>query len=338
MYVAIDPSDRGGGWRVALEDALRPILERADGAPHEEKVTLRAVVDAISRRFLGNGAAAGGRGHVGFVEVAGKGGREEWQSYRIPPRQTEAVYGHRPYLRPLIEILERGARIGVAAASGDQLRLWEWELGVLEEREHVTLTVSGESDELHHRIGDHRERFVKQAAARTESEAAARGWRELLVFGEVEHVSNLAEALRGREPHHVLAKNVVAEPAARIAERVESELPGLLRERELGLIRTTKEAAFSGKERASLGPQETLEALVAARVEHLVFDAERDYKGHGVEQGLAYDGPPLGEHGLPVTELMIERAVATGARITPVVGEAAAALDEHDGVVALLRY
>ena len=39
-----------------------------------------------------------------------------------------------------------------------------------------------------------------------------------------------------------------------------------------------------------------------------------------------------------MTELMIEQALDTGARVTPLVGEAAAALDEHDGVAALLRY
>ena len=46
----------------------------------------------------------------------------------------------------------------------------------------------------------------------------------------------------------------------------------------------------------------------------------------------------MGVDGLPVTELMIERALETDARVTPLEGEAAAALDEHDGVVALLRY
>ena len=54
-----------------------------------------------------------------------------------------------------------------------------------------------------------------------------------------------------------------------------------------------KESAYSGKERGSLGPQETLEALGQGRVEHLLFDAERDYRGHGIEESLSYGGPPL---------------------------------------------
>ncbi|HEX2435041.1 MAG TPA: hypothetical protein VHI76_00140, partial [Solirubrobacterales bacterium] len=128
------------------------------------------------------------------------------------------------------------------------------------------------------------------------------------------------------------------EPRSRIAERVDALIPELNRERELKLVETAKEAAYSGKERGSLGPQETLEALVEGRVDHLLFDAERDYTGRGIEEGLAYEGPPLGVDGLPVTELMIERALETDAGVTPLEGEAATALDEHDGVVGLLRY
>ena len=114
-------------------------------------------------------------------------------------------------------------------------------------------------------------------------------------------------------------------------------MPEINRERELKLVETVKESAYSGRARGSLGPQETVEALNQGRVEHLLFDAERDYRGQGIEQGLAYEAPPLTD-GLPVTELMIERALDTGARVTPLVGDAAAALEEHAGVAALLRY
>ena len=44
------------------------------------------------------------------------------------------------------------------------------------------------------------------------------------------------------------------------------------------------------------------------------------------------------EDGVPISELMIERALATGAQMTPVEGLAAAALGERDGAAALLRY
>ena len=56
------------------------------------------------------------------------------------------------------------------------------------------------------------------------------------------------------------------------------------------------------------------------------------------EESLAYepDREPL--DGLPVAELMVERAIQTSAAVTPVEGDAAAELAEHGGVAALLRY
>ena len=359
VSVEIDPADRGGGWHVALGDELREVLGGADDAPHDVRLALRAVVDAVLERFPERGKPPEGRGHMGFIEVAKKG-RERWYASQMPPHRTEATYAYRPYLRPLVELADDGARIGAAAVSGDQVRLWEWELGRLSEVDDWEILTTGDwrerkaqrpSDparfhgpgasgrEQHdQRLEAHRERFLKDAGGRTTARAGERGWRDLLVFGENEHVRRYADALDSREPRHVHSKNVVSEPTSRIAGRVEALIPDLNRERELKLVETVKESAYSGKERASLGPQETIEALLQGRVEHLLFDAERDYTGHGIEEGLAYEGPPLGDDGLPVAELMIERALETGARITPLEGTAAAALDEHSGVAALLRY
>jgi Bacterial archaeo-eukaryotic release factor family 10 len=358
VYVVVDPGDRRAAWRVELVDRLREALgSRADG---RAGAALRTAAERALERFPEHLPPPEGRGHAGFVEVAEKGGRELWYASRIPPRATEVVYGHRPYLRPLIEIADTGARIGVAAISGDQVRLWEWELGELSEVDDWTLTTTGDwrerkaqrpadparfhgagasgREQFGQRLEAHRERFLKDAARRTATVASDRDWRDLLVFGENEHVVQFAAALDRHESRHVLGKNIVAEPSTRVAERVWELLPQLNRERELGLVETVKESAYSGKSRGSLGPQETLEALTQGRVEHLLFDAERDYRGHGIEEGLAYSGPPLGEDGLPVTELMVERALETGARVTPVNGEAAAALEEYGGVAALLRY
>lgn len=358
VSVAIDPADRGGGWRVALEDALKPAVESSQDAPHDARLAMRAVAESVLDRFPPN-APQDGRGHIGFVEVAGKDRREEWSSYPVPPRRTEVVHGHRPYLRPLIEMLDDGAAMGVVAVGGDQARLWEWELGRLSELVEMELEPTGDwrerkaprpsqpsrvsgpgssgRDQHDQRLEAHRERFLKQVAGRVVGEASDRGWVDLLVFGEVEHVSRFVDDLGPHSHRHVFKKNVVAEPSSRIAERIEELLPGLQREREMGLVETVKESAYSGKERASLGPQETLEALAEGRVAHLLFDAERDYSGHPIAEGLAYEGPPL-DDGLPVTELLIERALETGARISAVEGDAASALDEHDGVAALLRY
>jgi hypothetical protein len=358
VYVVVEPGDRRAAWRVELVDRLREALgSQADG---RSGLPLRAAAERALERFPEHRPPPEGRGHAGFVEVAEKGGRELWYPFRIPPRATEVTYGHRPCLRPLIEIADAGASLGVAAVSGDQARLWEWELGALSALDDWTLTRTGDwrerkaqrpsdparyhgagasgREQFGQRLEAHRERFLKDVARQTAVAAGQRRWRDLLVFGENEHVRHFTDALDPHESRHVYGKNVVSEPTARLAERVGELLPELSRERELRLVEAVKEAAYSGKERASLGPQETLEALTQGRVEHLLFDAERDYSGHGIEARLAYAGPALDEDGLPVAELMIEQALETGARVTPLVGDAAAALGEHDGVAALLRY
>jgi Bacterial archaeo-eukaryotic release factor family 5 len=361
VCVAIDPADRGGGWHVALTDELRAVRDRVEpDASHDVRVALRAALDHVLERFTERTKPLEGRGHVGFVEVARRKPRERWYSSQMPPRRTVAAYGHRAYLRPVVEVVDEGGRIGVVAVSGDRVRIWEWEEGMMSDVGDVELTIVGDwrerkaqrssdtarvqgakaagRDQYDQRLEANRERFLNQVADRVAGTAGKRGWRDLLAFGENEHMRRFTEALGPVEARHVYRKNIVTEPASAIAERVDKLIPDLNRERELKLVETAKESAYSGKERGSLGPTETLEALVQGRVEHLLFDAERDYRGRGIEEGLAYEGPPLGVDGLPVTELMIERALETDARVTPLEGEAAAALDEHDGVVALLRY
>ena len=164
-----------------------------------------------------------------------------------PPHRTEAIHGHRPYLRPLIEIADEGAAMGVVAVSGEQARMWEWELGELSELGDWTLTPTGDwrerkaqrpSDparfrgagasgrEQHdQRLEAHRERFLKRIAGSAASEAGERGWRDLLVFGEVEHVRQFVEELGSRESRHVYKKNVVWEPTTEIARRVDELVP-----------------------------------------------------------------------------------------------------------------
>ena len=109
-------------------------------------------------------------------------------------------------------------------------------------------------------------------------------------------------------------------------------VPGLNRERERSLIERIKDAAYS-EGRSSMGIQETLQALQEGRVEHLVYDAGREYSNASLESM-----GESGANGLPLIQRMIEYAISTGAAITPVEDESAEFLEEQDGVVSLLRY
>jgi stalled ribosome rescue protein Dom34 len=154
---------------------------------------------------------------------------------------------------------------------------------------------------------------------------------ELLVLGDAEHVREFADgAGDGVEVRQIDGHNVISARPHEIAERLEELLEELNRSRELDLVQRVKDEAHGGT-RGAVGLQETLEALEQGRVAHLVFDASLE-DGGGPGEITGEDG------GLRLGERLIELALATGARVTPVEGEAAEALVEAEGVAGLLRY
>jgi hypothetical protein len=95
---------------------------------------------------------------------------------------------------------------------------------------------------------------------------------------------------------------------------------------------------------AALGLSQVLAALNDARVAHLVYDADLRFQGVVGEDGHLAAPPeqrPMAGRTLDeprLTERMVERCLETGARITPVKGEAARMLAVAGGVAAVLRW
>src|SRR5215207_3643729 len=78
VYLLTEPGDRSEGWRLALRDGLRPLIETDDGS-HQRKLATRATVERILDRFP-ESSTPSGRCQIGFVEVSEKPGRELWSS------------------------------------------------------------------------------------------------------------------------------------------------------------------------------------------------------------------------------------------------------------------
>jgi hypothetical protein len=353
VYVDVDPADRGRAWRIALRDRLRELA--AETPPHEERRAFEAAADRVLERFPEDGAPPHGRGHAGFVEVARKPA-EVWRSMQVAPRRVEVVRSQRPYLRPLVEIFDAGPYIGVLLASAERVRLLEWSMGATRELEnweivlwsrdwrerkaersqsgiHEGASASGR-DQYAQRLDANRQRFLHEVGHRVDEELKRRGWRYMIAFGSEEHTKALAMGLSGEAGRlHPVAQDLISAKEGDIAERVRKVVAELNAERELEVVRELEEAIGS-EAGAALGPQEVLEVLEQGRARHLIFDADRDYAGRPLEARL--NG--AGDDELPVAERMIELAVATRAEITPLEGDAAAELAEHDGAAALLRY
>jgi hypothetical protein len=110
--------------------------------------------------------------------------------------------------------------------------------------------------------------------------------------------------------------------------------------REQRLLEQIRDAGQAG----ALGPSEVVAALNLGRVAHLVYDPEVRYAGSVGVDGALYADAEIGPGGEPatpeprLTERLVERALATAARVSPVEGAAHGVLREAAGIGALLRW
>ena len=76
---------------------------------------------------------------------------------------------------------------------------------------------------------------------------------------------------------------------------------------------------------------------------HLIYDPLIRYRGSVADDGTLYaddEGSPtyVGRPELRLTERMVERALETGARVTPVEGAISNGLNDASGIAAVLRW
>jgi hypothetical protein len=356
LYVVIDPGDRGEAWRTAVRNGISEATRPDPRDDHETRSALDATAGRVERELLNGERSDEPRGLIGFVEISASEGEELWYASRVPPHRTEVVRGPVAQVHQLIELLDDGAPLGVAIISSERIRLLDWRLGRAEHLHLWELEYFGEDwkerkaqrprdpargeavsssgrDQYDQRMEANRERFAEQAGRLAHRESRRRGWSRAVAFGDERYLRKFSEGFgNGSLIVHSNGADLISEPLAKIERRIEEMLPQLNRARESALIERIKEAAYD-EGRSSLGVQETLQALGEGRVEHLVYDASRDYADVELQPGAA-----LGADGLPVIERMVELALSTRAEVTPVEGESAQELAQQGGVVALLRY
>jgi hypothetical protein len=362
VCLRVDPADRRESWRAELRDGLKRVVENARQRDRQLWVATRATVERVLDAFAETHPHQRGRTRIGFVEVTERGGRERWYSLRLAARATEVAHSAGPRLGRLVELVDDGAPLGVLAVGAERVRLWEWSLGECEEvaswepdfrkrdwRERRAPQIADPArakavsaagkDQFGQRLDANRERFLQETGRSLAEPLRSRGWRALLAYGHKDHVETLRHSLRPltagleqEEPLRLMAeKDIVGEGERQISERVEARLAELNRGRELTLVRRAEAAAHAEGGSASLGRQETLQALEEGRVAHLLFDPDASLNSETPRPGWE-EASESGE------ATMIEQALRTSAWVTPVEGEAAEALARHEGVAALLRY
>jgi Bacterial archaeo-eukaryotic release factor family 5 len=177
-------------------------------------------------------------------------------------------------------------------------------------------------DQFDQRLEHNRARFLEQTGRLTDDEGRKRDWRRLVAFGDPEHFREFAEGVeKGTELELAEDANVISEERGKVLERVNGAVAKGNRRRELELLERAVEGARTPGGRGALGLTDVQRCLNEGRVEHLIFDADTEDE----ELGDAEDE-------------VVERAIRTSAKITPLEDVAAERVREHGGVGAILRY
>jgi hypothetical protein len=348
VYVDAAPQRGSGarpGWHIAAENALRDLRARFDReTPADRARSLRARFlhfEGMVSDFLYSRGR--GRGRALFLPLGG--GQPVAVGFQMPLPDL-VVLEERAHIGPLLAAYDAGRPVGIAVASGAKVRVLELRLGLaqdLETREFED--ADADWGELRG-VEERRVRFLESAGDRLVELAAERHWERVALCGD----PRLTDVVRQRFPverrRQLAAIPQALEwlPPSRLAEVVAPELEGLRAAEQVAHVRRVLDEGLGGGA-AALGLSQTLQVLNDARAAHLLIDMRE-------RQGWAFADGRLAVHGemLPgadpdgaaneryLTERMVERAIETGADVTPLAGEAAEMLGSHGGVAAVLRW
>jgi peptide subunit release factor 1 (eRF1) len=312
---------------------------------------------------------AHGRGRALFAGV--DSGRVETISLQIP-FADRVVHHEGVYIRPLVAAHDEGRAAGILNVTRETARVLTWAVGEVEElatsifeveddviarTKSATVRPAGQGsagrqdrDDFEARIDDNLHRWARDVVAETTSLVERHGWDRVVIAGNPKLREEIAAMFRDADTTgtHVLVADETFEttPPHQVAERVWPLLRSVHRQREADLVDRAIERGLGGNHGA-VGLRKVCEALNAGRVRHLVYVSELQVEGFRSSEGTLHprvEGAVAASDELTLTkeplfvERLVEKAIATGAEVTPIEDEAAGPLQAHEGVGALLRW
>jgi peptide subunit release factor 1 (eRF1) len=263
---------------------------------------------------------------------------------------------------------DEGRAAGILVVSRSGARLLRWAVGEVDELETYDFEPSGDisrqksgptpampqhpghgtshKERFEERIDEHRNRFLRQVADEVRQRVKEFGWDRLVLSAPPKMRDEAGELLE-ENGHRLLVADQAWEESAphEIADGVWPLLRSVHLDRERQLSEDAVERALGGQAGA-VGLRNVCRALNEGRVSRLLYRADLEIEGYVSEEDTIHpriEGPTAAAdvefHREPLfVERMIEKAVATDAQVTPVDPEVSSALDDHEGVGALLRW
>ncbi len=353
LSVYLDTSPRrieGRAYLLAFRDGCRAM--RAS-LPVGEADAFEAAVSQ-AERFLADEWVPSHRGLALFAS----GAPDYFTAVPLPVAPAEdVIWAPSAEIEPLEEIVDDYERVAVVVFDKERTRLFTFVLGAVEEHEVFEDVVPGKQATgewfalSQTRYARHHEEHVLRHVKRTIRALMAalnrRPFDRLLLAGPGEAISLLKEHLPRRlqtrlagtfEVEMFASDADVATAALKEAERLE-------RTGELKIVDELLESAPSRN--VDLGVEATLRALAEGRVHQLVVASTLDADGAACEScarllsATAARCPACGGRTAPVADLperAVQQALAQGARVEVVSGEAADRLLRVGGLAAWTRF
>jgi peptide chain release factor subunit 1 len=352
LYLDVRPEERQG---EKVRAKLKHLLDEAKRRPFaSSKQRRRAFHHEAERLLTWFESEYDGTGRGLAIFTASEPGL--WRSFRLPvPVRDRLIIADRPYLRPLLTLVDEFERYLVLLVDKQTARLFVVYLGEIEEYtvlmdELVPRPKAGgwsaEKYQRHHDM--HVLWHVKHAVEATERLWMRERCQWLLIGGTEEPLAEvrrlLPKALRERLAGEIAVS--VQDAADAVLARVLEAEQAIERRVEAERVAALLEAAL-GHGPGVLGLERTLEAVVEGRVQVLVV--EEDFRQPGWEcPHCRYLGAsetvrcPLCDTALDpqidIVERAMERALDQRATLEVLRGEARQALAVHGHIGALLRY
>jgi peptide chain release factor subunit 1 len=355
VYLDVDQSKAANlnrGFEAALERELQAISRTFD-----DESALRDFESCAdrAREFVAK-YVPGGRGLV----VYAKSNRSMWARELTVPTETCVRWGEAAYLHPLVEALDEYERYGLVLVDRLHAYIYTVFLGQIEKRAEihglgrVRHVKSAGRDHLYsqarfqRRADEHIHSHLKRVVEILETFHKTAPFERLVLSGTNEATSEMYRVLPKWMRTRVVGSLALPTGATdgEILAAVKTLENNVERGFEIAYVEKLMDAA-GGSQKATASASETFRALNENRVLEFVYAEDCPMEGGRCSEcGAVYASPDLSCDycNIPVDavedviECAASQALATGASIEQLRGEAAERLNALGGVGAFLRY